>query len=97
VRIPRLVIVIGVIVSLGACTEEQVPSIERPAIYHPNPARVRKVQIALRNRRYYAGIVDGYLGQNTGIAIQMFQIDHSQRVTPMIDRPLLVSLGIASD
>lgn len=62
-----------------------------------NPKTVRKVQIALRDRGYYAGTVDGYLGEQTGIGIQCFEVDQCQRVKPVIDRPLLVSLGIASE
>jgi hypothetical protein len=92
-----LIFLIGVAVALGACTDGQVPPIERAAMYDSNPASVRKVQIALQNRGYYAGVVDGYLGETTGFAIQRFQIDHFQRVKPLVDRPLLVSLGIGSD
>jgi peptidoglycan hydrolase-like protein with peptidoglycan-binding domain len=62
-----------------------------------NPAIVRKVQIALRNRGYYHELIDGDLGQATGIAIQRFQIDHSIRVIPLLDPSLLVSLGIHSN
>jgi peptidoglycan hydrolase-like protein with peptidoglycan-binding domain len=55
---------------------------------------VRKVQLALRSRGYYAGLIDGFIGQNTAIGIQRFQIDHDQKVIPVIDRSLLISLGI---
>jgi hypothetical protein len=95
-EIRRLMFLIGVTVSLGACSEEQLPPPKSHAMYPPNPAIAQKVQIALRNRGYYAGIVDGFLGQNTAIGIQRFQVDHYQRVKPVIDRSLLVSLGIAS-
>jgi peptidoglycan hydrolase-like protein with peptidoglycan-binding domain len=64
---------------------------------HSTSHVVREVQIALRDRGYYAGVVDGYLGQDTGYGIQRFQIDHDLRVKPTIDRPLLVSLGIVSE
>ena len=56
---------------------------------------VRQVQVALRQRGYYAGTVTGFMGPDTQIAIQRFQIDHcAARVWPLIDRWLLVSLGI---
>jgi peptidoglycan hydrolase-like protein with peptidoglycan-binding domain len=97
-RIARLIFLLGTAVSLGACTNEQTP----PApLSHPidrsNSANVRKVQIALRERGYYAGVVDGYLGQDTAFAIQRFQVDHDLRAKPIVDRPLLVSLGIVND
>ena len=94
--IPRLILLVGTAVSLGACTSEQVPlSLSHP-MDHSNSAIVRKVQIALRDRGYYAGVVDGFLGQDTAFGIQRFQVDHCQRVVPAINRQLLVSLGIAS-
>jgi hypothetical protein len=67
---------IGAAISLAVCTEGQVPPTEHLIVYHANPVIVRKVQIALRNRGYYHDLVDGYLGEGTGIAMQMFQIDH---------------------
>jgi hypothetical protein len=96
-EISRLVLLIGVAVSLGACSDEQVPPPVSRANYSPSPALVRKVQVALRNRGYYAGLLDGFFGQNTAIGVQRFQVDHHQRVSPIIDRSLRVSLGIASD
>ena len=88
---------VGVAVYLGACTNEQVPAPLPQAMYQDNPRNTRKVQIALRDRGDYAGYVDGYLGQYTGDGIQRFQVEHCQRVKPIIDRSLLVSLGIAND
>jgi Putative peptidoglycan binding domain len=96
-EISRLIILIGVVVSLGACTGEQVPPLLPQVMYHANPAVVTKVQLALRDRGYYPGIVDGYIGQDTADGIQRFQVDHGQRVKSITDPPLLVSLGIASD
>jgi Putative peptidoglycan binding domain len=96
-RIPWLIFLLGTAFSLGACTGEQVPLPFSHPIGHSNSAIVRKVQLALRERGYYAGAVDGYLGQDTGFAIQRFQVDHGQRAKPIVDRPLLVSLGIAND
>jgi peptidoglycan hydrolase-like protein with peptidoglycan-binding domain len=96
-KIPRLIILVGTAVSLGACTSEQVPPALSHAMDHSTSHIVKEVQIALRDRGYYAGVVDGYLGQDTGYGIQRFQVDHDMRVKPTIDRPLLVSLGIVSD
>ena len=95
VQIIRLILLIGVVVSLGACSDEQVTPLKSPTIYPASPAIVRKVQIALRSRGYYTGITDGFLGQATAQAIQQFQVDHDQAVRPFIDRALLVSLGIS--
>jgi peptidoglycan hydrolase-like protein with peptidoglycan-binding domain len=95
---PRLIFLVGAAVSLVACTGEQVPPPYPQAMYHLNSNNVRKVQIALRERGYYAGVVDGYLGQDTSYGIQRFQVDHCpQRVKPVVVPPLLVSLGIASE
>lgn len=95
--IRRMMFLIGAVVSLGACSNEQVSPLPARATYSPDPAIVRKVQVALRDRGYYAGVVDGFLGQNTAIGIQRFQIDHDQVVEPVIDRSLLGSLGIRSN
>jgi peptidoglycan hydrolase-like protein with peptidoglycan-binding domain len=91
------IFLIGVAISLAACSDAQIVSTDGAVSYHSNPALVRKVQIALRNRGYYHDLVDGYLGESTGIAIQRFQIDHSVRVIPLLDPSLLVSLGIQSN
>ncbi len=91
----RKLLLIGAAISLAVSTEGQVPATEHSIVYHDNPVLVRKVQIALRNRGYYHRLVDGYLGEDTGIAIQMFQIDHCIRVIPLLDPSLLIALGIA--
>jgi hypothetical protein len=93
----RKLLLIGAAISLAVSTEGQVPPTERSVAYHDNPVIVRKVQIALRNRGYYHRLVDGYLGEDTGIAIQMFQIDHCIRVIPLLDPSLLIALGIARE
>jgi peptidoglycan hydrolase-like protein with peptidoglycan-binding domain len=93
----RNLLLIGAAIFLAVSTEGQAPATERSIVYHANPVLVRKVQIALRNRGYYHGLVDGYLGQGTGIAIQRFQIDRSIRVIPILDPSLLISLGIARE
>jgi hypothetical protein len=94
-EIHRLIFPMALAVFLGACSQEQLAPPRSHAMYSPDPAMVRKVQIALRDRGYYAGVIDGWLGQNTAIGIQRFQVDHDQLVKPVIDRSLLVSLGIA--
>jgi putative peptidoglycan binding protein len=96
-EIPRLIVLIGVAVSLGACSEQPVPLVRSQGFYPTSPAAVRKVQIALRNRGYYAGVVDGFLGEGTAIGIGRLQIDRGERVKPIVDRKLLVSLGITND
>jgi peptidoglycan hydrolase-like protein with peptidoglycan-binding domain len=70
-------------------------SLNSPAVLlSGRPPVIKQVQIALRQRGYYAGAVDGFMGQQTQTAIQRFQLDHCQRVAPLITRQLLVSLGI---
>jgi hypothetical protein len=96
-EISRFIALIGVTVSLGACSEQPVPLVRSQGFYPTSPAAVRKVQIALRNRGYYAGVIDGFLGDGTTMGIQRLQVDRGERVKPIIDRSLLVSLGIAKD
>jgi hypothetical protein len=93
----RKLLLIGAAISLAVSTEGHVPLTEHSIAYHDNPVIVRKVQIALRNRGYYHENADGYLGEATGIAIQMYQIDHCIRVIPLLDPSLLISLGIARE
>jgi hypothetical protein len=95
-QILQRILLMGVAVSLGACCDVQTPVPKSQGIYPASSATVRKVQIALRNRGYYAGSIDGFLGQDTAVGIERFQIDRDERVMPIIDRSLLVSLGIAS-
>src|SRR5260221_14686713 len=94
---PRLRLFVVTAVCLGACTSEQGPLSLSLPMDHSNTAIVRKVQIALRDRGYYAGGVDGFLGQDTAFGIQRFQVDQCQRVKPVVDRTLLVSLRLAND
>jgi hypothetical protein len=94
--ITRFMFLIGIVLFLGACSDEQVPPLISRTMYPSDPAIVRRVQLALRNRGYYAGVLDGFLGQNTAIGIQRFQIDHNQRVIPVVNRPLLRALAITS-
>ena len=58
---------------------------------------VEQVQQALRERGYYKGEIDGFMGENTQIAIQNFYVDHCYRVAPLITRWLLAQLGVGSD
>jgi hypothetical protein len=96
VKFSRLMFLIGGAVCLGACSDEQASVQSRPVL-PPNPPIVRKVQVALRNRGYYAGVIDGFLGQYTATGIERFQVDRDQQVKPVIDRTLLTSLGIDHD
>jgi peptidoglycan hydrolase-like protein with peptidoglycan-binding domain len=83
-------LLILVAISLAVRAEGQIP-----AAYNFNRLIVRKVQIALRDRGCYHGLEDGFLGEATGNAIQLYQIDHGIRVIPLLDPSLLISLGIA--
>ena len=94
----RTLLMIGVAVSLAACSSQVTLPLYPQVMYNMPPAEtVKKVQIALRDRGYYASSIDGFLGYNTDIAIRRFQVDTCQRVKPIIDHSLLVSLGIVHD
>jgi peptidoglycan hydrolase-like protein with peptidoglycan-binding domain len=58
---------------------------------------VEQVQLALRRRGYYTGPINGFLGENTQIAIQKFQVCHCCVVAPLVTRWVLVALGIGSE
>jgi hypothetical protein len=95
-RWPRRFAVIAALASLAACSNNQnigaVKPLDTP--YSSNPGIVRAVQIALREQGYYAGYVTGFMGQSTAFGIERFQIEHCQRVKPIIDDELLQQLGI---
>ena len=94
----RTLLIIGAAVSLAACSNQVPLPLHPQAMFsHPSAATVKKVQIALRDRGYYASSIDGFIGYNTDVAISRFQVDTCQRVKPIIDQSLLVSLGIARD
>jgi hypothetical protein len=67
-----------------------------PAYRHYDQRQLRQVQIALRRQGYYSGYADGFLGDRTARAISRFQLDHEQPVRPVVNRWLLVNLGIVS-
>jgi peptidoglycan hydrolase-like protein with peptidoglycan-binding domain len=92
----RLICLVGTL-SLGACNccQPEPPLLTR-VMYSADASTIRAVQIALRRRQYYTGATDGFLGYATGNAIQRFQMDHCLRVKAVIDRPLLIALGLAS-
>ena len=53
------------------------------------------VQVALPEQGYYAGAIDGDLGEQTRGALTAFQADHGLAVTSAVDRPTLQTLGLA--
>jgi Putative peptidoglycan binding domain len=65
-----------------------------PAYRHYDARQLRQVQIELRRQGYYSGSADGFLGYRTDQAISRFQLDHEHPVRPVVDRWLLVNLGI---
>ena len=91
----RILLSIGAAVSLGACSSQVALPLHPQVMYYmPRGATLKKVQTALRDRGYYDASINGFLGYNTDIAISRFQVDTCQRVKPIVDRSLLVSLGI---
>lgn len=59
----------------------------------PANASVLRVQTALRQRKYYAGSIDGLSGPETRAAIRAYQVDRGLPVTGQIDADLLNDLG----
>ncbi|MEI6714133.1 MAG: peptidoglycan-binding domain-containing protein [Verrucomicrobiota bacterium] len=67
-------------------------------VYTPLPPPVNldvvRVQATLRQRKYYAGSVDGLNGPATQAAIRAYQLDRCLDVTGRIDAVLLADLGL---
>ena len=58
---------------------------------------VINVQEALQDQGYYAGDVDGQLGEQTRDALAAYQRDHSLEVTAAIDEPTVQALGLPTE
>ena len=82
---------------VGACKTNEPQGTPPPAnvLSTSDAATVRAVQSALRQRHYYHEQVDGFFGQATAIAIERFQMDRDLYVKGVIDRQLLLALGIS--
>ena len=91
----RTICLIGILL-LGACKTNEPQGTPPPAnvLWTTDTATIMAVQSALRQRHYYHEQVDGFFGQATAIAIERFQMDHDLYVKGVIDRQLLLALGI---
>ncbi len=58
---------------------------------------VINVQEALQDQGYYAGNIDGQLGNQTQDALATYQRDHELEVTAAIDEPTVKSLGLVTE
>jgi hypothetical protein len=94
--IARFTCLIGLLL-LNACAEQPERPLLPNVMYSANPGTVRAVQSALQIRHYYTGATDGFFGQATGDAIQLFQMDNCLQVKPVISRSLLIALGIENN
>jgi peptidoglycan hydrolase-like protein with peptidoglycan-binding domain len=92
----RTICLIGILL-VGACKTNEPQGTPPPAnvLSTSDEATVRAVQSALRQRHYYHEQVDGFFGQATAVAIERFQMDRDLYVKGVIDRQLLLALGIA--
>jgi peptidoglycan hydrolase-like protein with peptidoglycan-binding domain len=87
--------VIGATVALGASTESvREARISSEISAYNTPGTIRTVQRALRDRGYYQGYLDGHIGPDTAKAIELFQLNHCLKVSPLVNRELLVWLGL---
>jgi peptidoglycan hydrolase-like protein with peptidoglycan-binding domain len=92
----RTICLIGILL-VAACKTNEPQGTPPPAnvLSTSDAATVRAVQSALRQRHYYHEQVDGFFGQATAIAIERFQMDRDLYVKGVIDRQLLLALGIS--
>jgi hypothetical protein len=58
---------------------------------------VVNIQETLQDQGYYAGEIDGQLGQQTRDALAAYQRDHNLELTAAIDEATVQSLGLASE
>jgi len=65
-----------------------------PPVYADGSSVTAEVQMALADRGYYHGDVDGEIGPMSQGAIARYQAHHGLSVTGVIDGALLSSLGI---
>jgi peptidoglycan hydrolase-like protein with peptidoglycan-binding domain len=81
---------------VGACKTNEPQGTRAPAsvLSTSDAATIRAVQSVLRQRHYYHDQVDGFFGEATAVAIERFQMDHDLYVRGVIDRQLLLALGI---
>ncbi len=59
-----------------------------------DPAYVGALQVALRNRGYYCGPIDGIMSEEVSDAIARLQKNHSQRVTGRLTVPVRRALRL---
>jgi localization factor PodJL len=55
---------------------------------------VVNVQESLQDQGYYAGTIDGQLGQQTRDALGQYQKEHDLEITSAIDEPTVQALGL---
>jgi putative peptidoglycan binding protein len=59
-----------------------------------DPAYVGALQVALRNRGYYCGPIDGIMSESVNDAIAHLQKNHTQRVTGRLTVPVRRTLNL---
>lgn len=62
-----------------------------------NKAEIKRVQVALKNRGYKVGNVDGIMGKKTKDSLMTFQANESLEINGELNQDTLNSLGIYSD
>jgi hypothetical protein len=75
----------------AAVTHTRAVNPDRPGY---DEALITRLQRALRHRGYYGGRINGFLDQQTQEAIARFEVDDGVAVRAVLDRSLLVSLGL---
>lgn len=65
-----------------------------PALPLSSPEMIRRAQIALRDKGYYEGQIDGIFGPRTSNALRTFQREHNLAETGRLDPDTARSLGI---
>jgi peptidoglycan hydrolase-like protein with peptidoglycan-binding domain len=101
-KIVRYGIAIGLLASLGACSNmmgsggsSQSTAMAPPPAVAPD--MVRQVQSKLRDGGYYKqGPVDGVWGSGTQASVRSFQHDHNLTANGQLDVPTLQALNLAN-
>ncbi|HEV2233319.1 MAG TPA: peptidoglycan-binding domain-containing protein [Terriglobia bacterium] len=63
-------------------------------VVYNSTSMIRAAQAALKNRNYYAGVLNGFLTQETRAALESFQSDNGLAATGQLDQSTASALGL---
>jgi type IV secretion system protein VirB10 len=70
------------------------PDVVSPTLPLSSPEMIRRAQVALHDKGYYEGKIDGIMGPRTANALKVYQSEHNLAETGKLDPDTARSLGI---